>query len=227
VGLEVLFSEGYRRRTVMLWIFQIFQTIGYYGFGTLVSLVLAAKGYSVVNSLTYTTLAYVGYPIGSALSLLAVERIDRKWLIVGSAFLMSVLGLGLGYSTSTVMIVALGFSYTMISNVFSNALHIFQAEIFPTAIRATGAGIAYGMSRLSTAAMPFVLVPVLRTWGPGWMFALVAAALWVVILDIGLLGPATTGRTLERVNELAGASDGSVARAIVPPPAAATRTGAC
>ena len=35
----------YRRRTVMLCIFQFLQTVGYYGFGTLAPLVLAEKGY--------------------------------------------------------------------------------------------------------------------------------------------------------------------------------------
>ena len=64
----------------MLWVFQIFQTVGYYGFGTLVPMVLVAKGFSVVSSLTYTSLAFIGYPVGSALSLLVVERLDRKWL---------------------------------------------------------------------------------------------------------------------------------------------------
>jgi len=50
----------------MLSAFQIFQTIGYYGFGTIVPLVLAAKGFSVLSSLTYVTVAFFGYPIGAA-----------------------------------------------------------------------------------------------------------------------------------------------------------------
>ena len=95
--LSVLFSGEYRSRVIMLGVFHVFQTIGYYGFGTLVPLVLASKGYSIVTSLTFTTLTFVGYPVGSALSLPIIERLDRKWLIVGSAFFMSVLGIGMGY----------------------------------------------------------------------------------------------------------------------------------
>ena len=108
----------------------VFQSVGYYGFGTLVPLVLASKGYSVVTSLTFTSLTFIGYPIGSALSLPIVERIDRRWLIVASASAMSVLGSALGYALSPMVIVAVGFLYTAVSNVFSNALHIFQVEIF-------------------------------------------------------------------------------------------------
>ena len=45
---------------------------------------------------------------------------------------MSVFGLALGYATSPATILAAGFCYTATSNVFSNADHIFQVEIFPT-----------------------------------------------------------------------------------------------
>jgi putative MFS transporter len=96
--------------------------------------------------------------------------------------------------------VTFGFLYTAVSNVFSNALHIFQVEIFPTFIRATAAGTCYGLSRLSSAAMPFVLLPVLERWGAGPMFSIVAVALWIVMLDVALFAPNTTGRSLEEVN---------------------------
>jgi len=198
---SVMFSGPYRRRVLMLGVFHIFQAIGYYGFGTLVPLVLASKGYSIVTSLTFTTLTFIGYPVGSALSIPIVERVDRKWLIVASAFLMSVLGIAMGYAESSVAVVALGFLYTAAANVFSNGLHIFQVEIFPTAIRSTAAGACYGLSRLSSAAMPFILLPVLRQWGAGPMFAVIGVAMWIVMADVALFGPRTTGRSLEEVNE--------------------------
>jgi len=196
----VIFSERFRARTLMLSVCHVFQTVGYYGFGTLVPAVLAAKGYSIVTSLTFTSLTFIGYPVGSALSLPIIERIDRRWLIIGSAFLMSGFGLGLGFASSPAMIVAMGFLYTVASNVFSNALHVFQVEIFPTFARATAAGTAYGMSRLSSGAMPFVLLPVLDRWGAGAMFGVIAAALWIVMADIALFAPSTTGQSLEQVS---------------------------
>jgi putative MFS transporter len=161
--------------------------------------VLAAKGYPIVTSLTFTSLTFLGYPVGSALSLPIVERIDRRWLIIASAALMAVFGLTLGYAEAPAVILASGFLYTATSNIFSNAIHIFQVEIFPTFVRATAAGTAYGMSRLSTGAMPFVLVPVLDRFGPTAMFGVIAAALLICIVDIALFAPPTTGRTLESI----------------------------
>ena len=199
VTLKLLFSADYAGRTVVLWIFQVFQSVGYYGFGTLVPLVLASKGFSIVNSLTFVSAVYVGYPLGSALSILLVERLDRRWLIVGSAMSMAFLGLALGFASAPTAIVAFGMSYTMVSNVFSNAFHIFQAEIFPTSVRATATSTAYGLSRLSSASMPFVLLPVLERWGAPAMFAVVATAMFIVVVDIGVFAPSTTGRPLEHV----------------------------
>ncbi|MGB6193845.1 MAG: MFS transporter [Terracidiphilus sp.] len=192
-------ASAWRPQIVMLCVFQIFQTVGYYGFGTMVPLVLAHKGFSVLASLEYTTIAFLGYPIGSALSLLVVERIDRRVLIMLSAAAMAGLGLALGFATSAAMIALFGILYTLVSNIFSNAFHVLQGEIFPTAIRARAAGGAYGLSRLSSAAMPFVLLPVLNRHGGGVMFAVVAAAMGIVIADIGLFAPKTTGRRLEEI----------------------------
>src|SRR5262245_27072355 len=104
-----LFGDRYRKRTVMLFVFHVFQTVGYYGFGTLVPTVLASKGYSIVTSLTFTSLTFIGYPIGSALSLPIIDRVDRRWLIAGSAFLMSVFGLALGFASTAPVIVYMGF----------------------------------------------------------------------------------------------------------------------
>ncbi|HEY2206339.1 MAG TPA: MFS transporter [Pseudonocardia sp.] len=195
-----LFGPAYRRRTWMMVVLQFFQTFGYYGFGTMVPLVLAAKGYPVSQSLLFTAVTFVGYPVGSALSLPVVERVERKFLIIGSVLGMAVFGLLFGSAGSMAPILVFGFLYTAISNLFSNAYHIYQAEIFPTTLRATATGGTYSLSRLATAAMPFVLVPLLASAGVVALFAVVSAALVIVAVDVAVLGPRTTGRSLEAVN---------------------------
>ena len=75
----------------------------------------------------------------------------------------------------------------------AEAFHTYQAEHFPTSLRATAAGSAYSISRLATAAMPYVLLPVLDTYGAAAMFLVVAVAMTLLIIDIAALGPDTTG----------------------------------
>ncbi|KQL52217.1 MFS transporter [Heyndrickxia shackletonii] len=195
-----VFQKRYMKRTIMLYIFQIFQTLGYYGFGTLAPLVLAAKGYTITHSLEFVALSFIGYPLGSLLSVPLIERIDRKWLVCLSAFCMGVFGILFGMGNSAAMIVLFGFIYTLCSNVFSNAYHILQAEIFPTDIRATATGVAYSISRIMSGLMPFILLPVLNKSGATAMYSIVAAAMIIVILDIALLAPPTRGRSLETID---------------------------
>jgi MFS transporter, putative metabolite:H+ symporter len=191
--------RDYRRRSVMLVVFQILQTVAYYGFGTLAPLVLVAKGFEVTDSLGYAALSFAGYPLGSLASVPLVERFERKYLIIASALGIAVCGIVFAAASNVVLIVAAGFLLTAVSNVFSNAFHIYQAEIFPTAIRSTASGVAYSLSRATSVVLPFVAVPLLGTVGPVAVFTGSAVLIVVLCLDVGLLGPLSTGLALEEV----------------------------
>ena len=195
--LAQMFDRTYRRRTAMLWVFQILQTVGYYGFGSLAPVVLTAKGFDVVHSLGYAALSFLGYPIGSAASVPIIERIERKWLIVGSALVMAASGLVFGYARDAALIVAAGFVLTCASNVFSNAFHTYQAEIFPTGIRSGAISVAYSLSRATSAVLPFVALSALDDLGAGAVFTGSAIILVVLCVDVAVLGPRSTGRALE------------------------------
>ncbi|MFJ8826916.1 MFS transporter [Streptomyces sp. NPDC102467] len=199
VAVRELFRPPYLRSTVMLWIFQVLQTVGYYGFGSLAPLVLMAKGHDVVHSLTYTALSFLGYPIGSAVSILFIERIERKTLVIASAAGIAVFGLAFGTADSSVAIVAAGVLMTLTQNIFSNAFHVYQAELFPTGMRGSAVGIAYSLSRLTGGVLPFVGLAVLDAFGATGMFAGCAVLMALLCVDVALLGPRTTGRALESV----------------------------
>jgi putative MFS transporter len=206
--LARMFSGEYRRRTVMLWIFQILQTVGYYGFGSLAPVVLHAKGFDVVESLGYAAISFLGYPIGSAASIPIIERVERKWLIVGSALVMGVSGMVFGYARDTALIVTAGFVLTCASNVFSNGFHTYQAEIFPTRMRSSAISIAYSLSRVTSAVLPFVALNALDHLGAGTVFTGSAIILVILCLDVAILGPRSTGRSLEAVVPAGGPQPG-------------------
>ncbi|MEJ2863889.1 MFS transporter [Actinomycetospora flava] len=198
--LRTALTGTYRTRTIMLLIFQVLQTVAYYGFGTLAPLVLVSKGFEVTESLGYAALSFFGYPIGSLLSVPLVERFERKWLIVGSAIAIGVLGIVFAAASAVWLIVLAGFLLTSASNVFSNAFHIYQAEIFPTSIRSTASGVAYSLSRATSVVMPFIAVPLLATAGPVAVFGGAAFLILLLCLDVGILGPRSTGLALEEVD---------------------------
>lgn len=201
-----MFAGDFRRRTIMLWIFQLLQTVGYYGFGSLAPIVLTAKGFDIVESLGYAALSFLGYPIGSALSIPLMERVERKWLISGSALVMAGCGLAFGFAGEPALIVIAGFLLTCASNVFSNGFHIYQAEIFPTGIRSSAISVPYSLSRVAGALLPFIALNLLDDFGAGAVFAGSAVILVIVSLDVALLGPRSTGRSLEVVAQREGAA---------------------
>ncbi|KOT84815.1 MFS transporter [Streptomyces rimosus] len=199
VPLGEMFRGDHRRRTLMWWIFQVLQTVGYYGFGSLAPVVLTAKGHTVTASLSYAALSFCGYPLGSALSVPLIDRIERKTLIIASALGMAACGLAFGFAAAGWLIVGAGFALTVCSNVFSNAFHVYQTEIFPTGLRSSAIGIAYSLSRLTSVILPFVALTVLDALGPGAVFTGSAALMVLLCLDVALLGPRSTGRSLERI----------------------------
>ncbi|WP_440554672.1 MFS transporter [Streptomyces sp. SCPE 10] len=195
--LRDVFKPGLLRRTLVLWVFCILSVVGYYGFGTLAPQIVAAKGYGVVAGLGFTALSFLGYPVGSALALPVVDRMERRTLVAVSAAAMVAAGLGFAYAGSAELIVLSGFAYTLFSNVFSSVSHVYLAEQYPTEIRATAAGAAYSLSKLSAGALPFVLLPVLDTHGPGALFAVIATAMAVLAVTVLALGERTTGVSLK------------------------------
>ncbi|HEV3359154.1 MAG TPA: MFS transporter, partial [Pseudonocardiaceae bacterium] len=58
----------------------------------------------------------------------------------------------------------------------------------------------YSLSRLATAAMPYILLTALAAWGAGGMFAVVAGAMVLLVIDVAVLGPNTTRRALEEIS---------------------------
>jgi MFS transporter, putative metabolite:H+ symporter len=190
----------YRRRLIMLAVFHLFQPFGYYGFGTLATLVLVARGYDVTSSLLFTAVSFIGYPLGSLLSIPLLKKFERKYLIMASVAVMAVCGLLFATVSVPALIVVFGLLTTAASNMFSNFYHVYQAEIFPSDVRATAVGWTYSVSRLSSAVLPFILIPVLNHYGAPMMFAVVLAALAVTIIVLAPIGPRTTGKSLDEIN---------------------------
>jgi len=198
--LRVILRPPYSGRILMLSVFHFFQPFSINGFGLLVPLILIAKGLNITTSLAYSAISYVGYPLGSALTTSIAERIERKWLLAISGLLMVVFGIGFGFSSVPASILGCGFAFAICSTIFSNAWHIYQGELFPTSARATAVGLSYSISRVSTALLPFILVPILFRSGPVAVFAVIGVATLIAIGDVVFFGMRTTGRPLEIVN---------------------------
>ncbi|HLJ83474.1 MAG TPA: MFS transporter [Candidatus Eremiobacteraceae bacterium] len=192
-----MWDERYRARSAMLVIFNFFQTIGFYGFASWVPILVFAEGVSFVHSLLYTALIALAAPLGPALAAFVGERWERKWQIVGLAAASAFLGLALAVTRAPAGIICAGIGVTLANNWFSSAFHAYQAELYPTRIRARAVGFVYSWSRLSAVFVGFWIADILARYGPGGAFAFIAAGMAIAAGVIAAAGPLSRGRRLE------------------------------
>jgi MFS family permease len=198
--IAVLRQAPYGKRYLMLIVFHLFQAFGYYGFGTLASLVVKSRGFDVTDSTLFMALSFLGYPVGSLLSIPLLHWIERRTLVIAAILSIAAFGLGFAYCGNAALILAFGVLTTCASNVFSNAYHVYQAEIFPSRVRSTAIGSTYALSRIMSGLLPFILLPVLNEHGAGAMFGVISVALLIVAIAVRTLGPLTTRRSQDEIN---------------------------
>ncbi len=192
-----MWNAQYRARSAMLVIFNFFQTIGFYGFASWVPILIFAEGVSFVHSLLYTALIAIAAPFGPAFAAIVGERWERKWQIVTLAAASALLGLALAFMRAPTGIICAGVGVTLANNWFSSAFHAYQAELYPTRIRARAVGFVYSWSRLSAVFVGFWIAQILARFGAGGAFAFIAAGMAVAAGVIAAAGPLSRGRRLE------------------------------
>ena len=163
--LSEVFRPPYRSRLIMLLVFNLCQVISYYGFANWVPSLLVAKGIEVTKGLAYSAIIAVANPIGPIIGMTFADRIDRKWVIVGSALIVAIVGTAFSQLTEPSLLILCGVLITLANTILSYAYHAYQAEIFPTAIRARAAGIAYSSSRVGAISSGFLIAFFLRDFG--------------------------------------------------------------
>lgn len=199
---SAIWSSEYRGRTAMMVVFNLAQTIGFYGFTSWVPVFLTSHGVSFTKSLEYSFIIAVVNPAGPLIAMRMADRWQRKWQIVWLSIVIAIAGLLFSQARVPAAVIALGIIVTLANAWFSCAFHAYQAELYPTRIRAQAVGFVYSWSRFSSIFVGFIIAAVLRAYGTLGVFSVIALAMLVVAVAIGAFGMRTNRIELE---ELAGA----------------------
>ncbi len=200
-GFTEMWQPPYRTRSIMLIIFQLFQTVGYYGFSNWVPTLLIRRGIAITNSLRYTFIIAIAAPFGPLFAAAIADKIERKWQIVLSALAVAVSGLLFGQMNAAALLIFFGVLLTLANNILSFSSHAYQAELYPTRIRALAVGFVYSWSRISVVFSSFVIGFFLDRFGVPGVFTLIAGSMLIVMAAIGLLGPRTNNLALETISQ--------------------------
>jgi MFS transporter, putative metabolite:H+ symporter len=200
VEFVLIFRPPYLRRTLMLMVFHFAQTVGYYGFASWVPTLLIAAGIRTTASLQYSFVIAISAPLGPLLVRGIADKFERKWQIVWSAVCIAAFGLLFAGQKQPALLVLLGVLLTCSNNWMSVAFHTYQAELFPTPVRAQAVGFVYSWSRFSAIFTSLMIGFFLQRYGVGGVFAFIAASMLIVVLAIGIFGPRTRGLALESIS---------------------------
>jgi putative MFS transporter len=190
----------YNKRATMMSIFNIFQTVGFYGFANWVPTLLIKQGITVTNSLLYSSIIAIAAPVGPIIGLFIGDRFERKTVIVAAASAIVVCGLLFSQMSVALLLITLGVALTLASNIMSYSFHAYQTEIFPTSIRTSAVGFVYSWSRLSAIFTSFLIAGILKKFGTTGVFVFIAAAMLIVMVVIGFMGPRTRDLALEEIS---------------------------
>ncbi|MGY1750220.1 MFS transporter [Modestobacter sp. SYSU DS0511] len=171
-----LWAPAARRRTAALWGVWFCINFAYYGAFTWLPTLLYASGFSLVKSFGYTLLITLAQLPGYAVAAWLVERWGRRPTL-GLFLLGSALGAGLfAVAGGDSAVLASGMVLSFFNLGAWGALYALTPEVYPTALRATGAGAAAGFGRIASILAPLSVPHLLDGGGTGLVFGVFALA---------------------------------------------------
>lgn len=168
-----------------------------YTFTTWVPTLLVKRGINVVNSLSFSTVMMLGAPTGALIGVLLVDRIGRKKLIVPTFILTAVFGLLYAVQTNATAVMIVGFLLTTCFYVLmASVVAVYVAELFPTAFRFRGSGIANATAKLLTVGMPYAVAAFLTWFSASLIFVMISAIALIAAIVVWWLGPETRQKAI-------------------------------
>jgi putative MFS transporter len=203
-----LWTGRYARRTAMLWILWFGVVLTYYAMFLWIPSLLVARGFDAArpgqaNMLFFlSTLAQVpGYFSAAWL----VERWGRKPTLVvfllGTAVSAFMFGnIGAGTDVAHANLVLLWLSLLSFFNLGAwGVVYTYTPELYPTSIRATGAGVAAAVGRVGGIVGPYLTPLLVTAVATNGTFAVFMVLLVITAAAVAVLGEETRGRSLEEI----------------------------
>ncbi|MDI6023335.1 MFS transporter [Leucobacter sp. UT-8R-CII-1-4] len=177
--LAALWSPEFRLRTASIWLVWFCVNFAYYGAFIWIPSILVDAGFPLVRSFAFTLIITLAQLPGYAVAAWLIEVWGRKLTL--SVFLIGSAASAIMFGTvhTEAAIIASGMALSFFNLGAWGALYAVTPEIYPTSLRATGAGWAAGVGRIASIIAP-LLVPVLLLAGGAGLTFTVFAVFFVI-----------------------------------------------
>lgn len=185
-----LWKKPFMSRTIMLWLVWFGINFSYYGIFMWLPSLVFQQGFTVVKTFEYVLIMTLAQLPGYYCAAWLVDKIGRKYTL--SAFLLfsGVASYFFGHASTAATLMMWGSVMSFFNLGAWGVLYTYTPEQYPTAIRALGSGWAAGFGRFGGMAAPMMVGALLaRNFGFAsvfYMFALVFAAVAVIVLSLGV-----------------------------------------
>lgn len=196
--LNLMWSKKYARRTLMLWIVWFTVVFSYYGMFLWLPSVMVLKGFSMIKSFGYVLLMTLAQLPGYFTAAWLIERAGRKFVLATYLIGTAASALAFGNADTLPMLLLFGALLSFFNLGAWGALYAYSPEQYPTAIRATGSGMAAAVGRVGGIFGPLLVGSMLTAgYGFGMIFGVFCGAILVGVLAVVLLGTETKQLELE------------------------------
>jgi MFS transporter, putative metabolite:H+ symporter len=202
-SFRALFARGFARRTLVVWLMAACGSLTTYGILVwLPSLYRTVYHLPLEVALRYGMVSMIATLLGTFIGTFAIDWLGRRktfaLAFLGAALPMCWLALsGTRVPAGDVLVLA-SMSVAMIA-IVQCGIYVYAPEVYPTRIRATGAGAASAITRIASVIGPLVigtLLTYLRVEAVFGYFALVSLLGAIVI---GVYAIETRGRKLDEI----------------------------
>lgn len=198
-NIAKLGSRPIRRITAMTWLLWLSITFSYYSFFTWMPTLMVQKGMTISQSFGYSIAIYAAQIPGYYSAAYFNDRIGRRATIVVYMLLACASALTLALAPSTSWYVLTGMLLSLFMNGTYAGVYAYTSEVFPTPIRATGAGVASAVGRIGAICAPILVGAVFPLWGFAGVFGITTGVLCLGAASVFLFGISTHNQSLEAI----------------------------
>jgi fucose permease len=194
-----IFSRGYLRTTLLASILALGAQGGYHAVTTWLPLYLrTSRGLSTLNTGAYLFVIILGAFSGYLTAAYLTDVIGRKrTLILFAACSFFAVIFYSGFPISNHLMLALGFPLGFFPSGSFSPMGAYFSELFPTSMRASGAGFAYNLGRGVGALFPTLVGFVSGHTSLGTAISIFGSGAYLVMILGVVFLPETRGRQLE------------------------------
>jgi putative MFS transporter len=196
-NIKSVWSEEYRKATIMLWILWFCVVFSYYGMFLWLPSVMVLKGFSLIKSFQYVLIMTLAQLPGYFTAAWFIERLGRKFVLVTYLIGTACSAYLFGVADSLTVLIVAGMLLSFFNLGAWGALYAYTPEQYPTVIRGTGAGMAAAFGRIGGILGPLLVGYLVASEASlSLIFTIFCGSILIGVFAVVILGQETKQREL-------------------------------